>query len=203
MIRKICLFIIWGLIAVAPVRAAVLTVTPSTQEVNVGGTFTFDLQVSGLGGGTSLGVYDIDLGFDPALLSFSTLVFGPGLDVLGLGSLQAVTAGTGAVNLFELSLDSVTDLTALQPSAFTLASLTFSALSPGNGLLSLTVNALGDANGDALLASVQGAQFTVAAPVPEPATYSMMIAGLCILGFFIRRGRPADSDAFRLAPRQM
>ena len=50
MIRKICLFVIWGLIAVAPVRAAVLTVTPSTQEVNVGGTFTFDLQVSGLGG---------------------------------------------------------------------------------------------------------------------------------------------------------
>ena len=195
MIRKICLFVIWGLIDVAPVRAAVLTVTPSTQEVNVGGTFTFDLQVSGLGGGTSLGVYDIDLGFDPALLAFSSVVFGGGLDALGLGSLQAVTAGTGVVNLFELSLDSATDLTALQPSAFTLASLTFSALSPGNGLLSLTVNALGDANGDALLASVQGGQFKVAAPVPEPATYSMMIAGLCILGLFIRRGRPADSDA--------
>ena len=48
MIRKICLFVIWGLIAAAPVRAAVLTVTPSTQAVSVGDTLTFDLQPTDL-----------------------------------------------------------------------------------------------------------------------------------------------------------
>ena len=195
MIRKICLFVALSLIVLAPVRAAVLTVTPSTQTVNVGDAFVVDLQVSGLGGGTSLGVYDIDFGFDPALLSFSNLAFGTGLDVLGLGSLQTITTGAGVVNLFELSLDSVSDLNALQGSAFTLGTLSFSALAPGNGFFSLSVNALGDANGAPLLASMQGGSVTVAAPVPEPETYSMMIAGLCMLAFAMRRLRPGSRDA--------
>ena len=172
-----------GLLACSGVHAAALAITLSSQTVNVGNTVTLNLQISGLGNGVapSLGVFDIDFGFDPALLSFSSALYGSGLDVLGLGSLQAITPGVGTVNLLELSLDSVADLNALQLDAFTLVTLSFNALASGFGPFTLTVNSLGDAEGLSIPVTVEGGSVTINAAVPEPATSALVALGLFAL----------------------
>ena len=166
------------------VQAQTLTITPSNQTVNVGDTVTVDLRISGLGIGAapSLGVFDIDFGFDPSLLSFTSVLYGSGLDVLGFGSSQATTPGVGTVNLFELSFDAADDLNALQLDAFILATLSFDAISLGTGSFPLSLNAVGDAFGDTLPVTVLGASVTVASAVPEPETWALLVAGLAILG---------------------
>lgn len=135
-------------LACVGVQAQTLTVTPSAQTVDVGDAVSVDLRISGLGDGAapSVGVFDIDFTFDPSLLSFSTVSYGTGLDVLGLGSLQATTPGAGTVNLFELSFDTADDLNAFQSDSFTLATLTFNTLAFGASQLTLSLNAVGDAD---------------------------------------------------------
>ena len=192
MLRKLCLVLSLSWIALTPGHAQVVTVTPSTQTVSVGDPFTVNLQISGLGAGTapSVGVYDIDLGFDPNLVSFSSVAFGSGLDVLGLGSVQLTTVGPGVINLFELSLDTANDLNALQAGAFTLASISFSAWNPGTSLFSLSLNSLGDADGAALSASLQGSSVTaIASSVPEPESWAMVVIALCTFGIALRRSK--------------
>lgn len=184
--------LIGAILAYASAQAAVLSVLPSSQTVNSGDTLSVDLRMSDLGDGTSpsIGVFDIDLLFDPLLLSFGSATYGTGLDVLGLGSLQIATLGVGSVNLFELSFDTIDDLNTLQPAAFTLATLTFTALADGTSVLTLFVNALGDAEGSSLPATLQNGSVTVGSPpptpVPEPESYALLLAGLFILGSVVR-----------------
>ena len=128
-----------------PASATTINFSPSSQSVNVGTTTTVDLVISGLGGGAapSLGTFDLDIGFDSSILSFSSATFGNQLDLFGLGDINSVTPGVGTINLFELSLESAADLDSLQAGAFTLATLSFTALSNGSSPLSISVNALG------------------------------------------------------------
>lgn len=183
-----------GLVFVcAPAQAGLLSLAPSPQTVNAGATLSVDLQISGLGDATSpsVGVFDIDVFFDTLLLSFDDAIYGTGLDVLGLGSLQITTPGAGAVNLFELSFDTPDELNTLQPAAFTLATLHFTALTAGTSALDLAVNAIGDADGADLPVTVQNGSVIIDAPpstaVPEPQSLALLLAGLTLLGVVRRR----------------
>ena len=164
-----------------------IDVLPVTQEVTDGTSFNVDIAISGLGDtlSPSVSTYDLDLTFDSSLLSFAGAVFGDQLDVFGLGNVTAVDSSvSGLVNLYELSLDLPGDLDALQLPSFTLATLTFDAIGAGMSALAISVNALGDANGDPLTTSVQDTSVTVKSKpigVPEPTTLSLFILGL--LGF--------------------
>lgn len=181
------------LVACAGVQAQTIAVVPSIQAVNVGDAVTVDLQISGLGNGTapSLGIFDIDFGFDPSLLVFSSVLYGSGLDVLDLGSWQATTPGVGTVNLFELSFDSADDLNALQADSFALATLSFNALASGSSPFTLSLNAVGDAYGADLPVTWSGGSVTIAAPVatsvPEPETLALTLISLGALGFSMPR----------------
>jgi hypothetical protein len=174
------------------VQAQTLSLLPSTSVVPLGSSFSLDLRISGLGNGTSpsLGVYDIDLLFNPGLVSFSNVTFSNGLDVLGLGSVQVVTPTMGSVNLYELSLDLPQDLNLLQPASFTLATVSFQTLALGTAGFSLFANAMGDADGNPLTVSLQGTSVAIV-PVPEPSAYVLMLAGLAVLGCARLRERSA------------
>jgi len=161
------------------VSAAVLTLTPSAQTAEVGDGVVVQLGISGLGNGMapSLGVYDIDVAYDPAILAFGEVTLGAELDLFGLGSLSSVSHAAGTINLFELSLDTVGDLADLQAPAFTIATLRFDAIALGTSELTVTLNALGDANGDSIVSQLQNASVTVQ-PVPLPAGAGLLLSGL-------------------------
>jgi hypothetical protein len=110
-------------------------------------------------------------------------VLGDQLDLLGLGSLASATPGSGLVNVFELSFDSVDDLNNLQAADFILARLLFDTASAGISALTLNINALGDAFGDALTANVQDGSVTVTSTtiVPEPSSILLLLLGSLFL----------------------
>ncbi len=155
--------------------------------------------IAGLGTGTaqSIGTFDVNLGFDPLLLSFVSATFGNQLDILGLGDIRTVTLGVGVVNLFELSLDSPAELNRLQLPAFTLATLTFDTLAEGRSPLTVTVNALGDADGSAVEAQIQNGSILIQNSVPEPRATPIVAGVLVAILLASRRIRTASDRSIK------
>jgi hypothetical protein len=138
----------------------------------------------------SISVIDLDLFFDPATLSpvdgsLGDPVLGDQLDVLGLGSFAIATIGVSSISFFELSFDLPADLDSLQAGSFVIGSVTFESLSAGVTALSLSVDSIGDALGDPLLADpVVGSSVTV---IPEPSTILLLLGGVVALAANGRR----------------
>jgi hypothetical protein len=165
-----------------PVSAITIGFNPSSQLVGIGSTAMVDLVISGLGDGAapSLGTFDLDVGFDPSILSFSSATYGNQLDLFGLGDIQFLTIGVGTVNLFELSLDFADDLDNLQTNSFFLATLSFNTIASGNSELNITVNALGDSNGNQLQNELLVGNVDVQSvnQVPVPPAFLLLGSGL-------------------------
>jgi len=168
-----------------PVHAINLDFVPLSQSVVVGTQADVEIVISGLGVGSapSLGTFDIDVTFDPTILSFNSEtygdpVLGDQLDLFGFGSLTFTTPGAGFVNLFELSFDFASDLNALQADTFTLATVTFDTLGVGTSPLNFIVNDLGDADGFLLTATEGQGSITA---TPEPASLLLLATGLTAL----------------------
>jgi hypothetical protein len=151
-----------------------------------------NLLISGLGDGVapSLGTFDLDVTFDPAILAFNNVLFGNQLDLNVAGSVSGFDSESepGVVNLFEVSLELPADLDATQASEFVLASLTFDSIGTETSLLKFENVILGDSEGNSLFADLGlPGSVTVGAPVPEPATILLLAAGIGGLGFIKRR----------------
>lgn len=170
-------------------HAIVLKVNPISQNALLGNSIGFTLNIAGLGDSSapSLGVFDLDLNFDPAILTFHNVIFGDPvlgdqLDLFGLGSLNTFDDTTpGMVNLYELSFDLPSDLNTLQIGSFTLASLTFDSLALGISPLNISINSLGDAWGNHIvLDTVNNGSVAVATAVPvgKPFTCLLLVSGL-------------------------
>lgn len=191
---------------VLPVHAISISFSPTFRTTTVGSSVAVALAISGLtaGAAPSLSTFDLDVSFDQTILGFSGATFGDPLlgdqlDLFGLGSLAIATPGFGTVNLFELSFDLPSDLDNLQAGSFTLATLTFSALSVGTSNLGILINALGDSFGNPLSATVQSGSITSRAPstVPEPSSLMLLIIGLLgVMQLPVRHyGRSAASSS--------
>lgn len=172
--------------------ATIIQASVVNPQTVLGSSVVVTISISGLDDPVpqSLAVFDIDLGFDPAILALTGVSYGHGLDVLSLGSLQFTTESFNLVNLLEISLDDAATLDALQGNAFQLAELTFSTIGIGSSDLVLTLNALGDPDGVSMSAqAIDGSVEVVAPPVevPEPATPAMLLAALAALGAVNRR----------------
>lgn len=187
-----CLKLIKQLVAIASLSAASvsalaainLAADPSSQTIGVGGAVTVGIKIDGLGVGAapSVGTYDLDLAFDSSVLNFVSATFGDSvlgnqLDLFGLGNVASVTPSPGTVNLFELSQDTASDLNSLQADSFVFATIHFSGLAVGISPINITLNALGDADGVALLANTSSGLVQVTA-VPAPAAYLLLLAGI-------------------------
>ena len=130
-------------------QAVTLDLTPLDQSVTVGETVSIDVQISGLGNMTtpSLQAFDLNINFDPTLLSFSGATFGDpvlgdlvGLpDPLNLGPVMGTDDSIlGVVAINEVSFALPDDFN-IQPDSFILATLDFVATSPGTSNLGLDV----------------------------------------------------------------
>jgi predicted extracellular nuclease len=193
-IRLPSLLLALGACALLPsfASAAVIAVSPVSQNVAAGDTASVAVTISGITDGTSpsVGAFDIDLDFNPALLSLAGVTFGSGLDVLGLGSLQiSGLSSPSHLNVTEVSFDLIADLNVLQAGAFTLFTVSFQALTEGTSALALTLNALSDAEGNALPATLVDGGVTVA-PVPLPGALWLLLSGLAASAGALRRRIP-------------
>jgi hypothetical protein len=182
-------------------QAVMLGFDPPSPGILVGNTADVDLVISGLGSGTapSLGVFDLDISYDPTILAFDSVTFGDPilgdqLDIwlLGGNPMGASVPSPGFLNIFEVSLDFPWDLDDWQAEDFTLATLTFDTLSLGTSPLNISIDTLGDAWGDPLAADVQNGSIS---PVPEPATLLLFGSGLAGLGFLRKKKTSQVSDS--------
>jgi hypothetical protein len=151
--------------------AVTLEFLPASQMVGLGRPVSVDVVISGLaaGGPSSVGAFDLDVSFNPSILSstgvrFGQFLGGPG-EVLTTSSL-----GRGVIDLAAVSFLSPQELNALQPARFSLASLDFSPLREGTTPLSFSQAVIADAFGGTLATTVSGGIANVAAS--EPASSS-------------------------------
>lgn len=134
-----------------------LQLVPSSPAAPPGGSVDIAVEVSGLGNlvAPSIGVFDLDVTFDPALFSFAGVSFGALLGDPGAAeAITGSTPGASDVNVLEVSLLLPAQLVALQPDTFTLFTLTFDNLAQGIGAFDAMVVSLGDENANPLMATI-------------------------------------------------
>jgi hypothetical protein len=195
MLSRWLALIVTALMVASGVHAQGVGVRAPGEPVVVGSDLSIDVLATDMvaGGAPSIGVFDLNLLFDPAVLEVLSVQFGTGLDVLGLGAVESVVISSGRVNLLQLSLDTADDLHALQPGQFTLATVTFIARAAGSSALDLSVNAIGDAFGESMVVSVANGQVSVV-PVPEVESLALMAAGLALVAGAARRRFAMQAD---------
>ena len=191
-----------AVVMAAPVaQAASLSLVPSSNSLQVGESLSLDLVIDGLGDHTapSLGAFDVDVSYDPALLNLSSVSFGLALGDINLGEALAGddTPTPGTTNIWELSLlenDLATCLSCIPPylsdlqgTSFTLATLVFSAAAPGTAVFGLAPNAMADGFGDNLDTTVEALPTVQVTAVPVPAAIWLFGSALCGVGAIRRR----------------
>jgi hypothetical protein len=172
--------------------AATLILAPGESSVSIGDTVSVDLNISGLGADTapSLGAYDITIDV-PGIFTFDNVVFGDpilGSDQLGSGAITETVLGSNTVDLIEVSSETVAALNSLQPDAFTLAVLNFTANSAGSANFSFGDVTLGDASGNKLSYNVSDANAAaVVSSAPEPSALLPLCGLLALIGLMRKR----------------
>lgn len=175
-----------------PVQAITIGFDPADQTVAVGTPVDMELTISGLGNfaPASVGEFDVNVTFDDSILGFDSVVFGTLLGDEALGEALTIVDISMAreVSLFAVSFLFDFELDAIQPAAFTLATLTFDTLAVGTSALGISINSLGDALGNPLsnLTDIVVQSGSVSA-VPEPATLLLLGIGLVAFVAFRRK----------------
>jgi hypothetical protein len=157
------------------------SITTAGQPVMV------EVVISGLGDFTppSVGAFDLDVSFDPALLSPTDVTFGPFLgDPAFLEALTDFQFFPGVVDLAEVSLLLTVELDALQPESFTLATLTFNPLGVGTSPLIFFQVIVDDPFGGKLDIVPGEGSVTI---TPEPSTLLLLGSGVMGLALWRRR----------------
>jgi hypothetical protein len=173
-----------GLLAAGAAQAATLSLSPaSIGPVTPGTTLVFDLILSGVGddANNTVGAYDFDLSYDPAVVSFAGFTYHPFLGVLEDDEvIVASGAAGGTIDIAAVSLLDEASLVALQPASFAVGTITLVAVGPGAFALAFTQSIVSDVNAlDIALTQVDGASVQV---VPEPGTAWLLAGGLAWLG---------------------
>lgn len=186
--RPICISAF--LLMAARLASADLFFQPQFSTVNSGDGITIDVMYSGVVS-PWLGGYDIDIGYDPALVDLSAVAWPD--NFLGV-SLRDAIFGTGTVNVAETSLASVADLAAAQTGndPIRLFELLFIG-GPGLGTSPLTFDRVLLADGDgkelAQYGSTPAGSITVTGngSVPEPSSALWLILGLTSIALLQKR----------------
>jgi hypothetical protein len=169
-----------------------ISIVPATQNIPVGGMAVVDIRASGLGDfiAPSLGAFKLSLGYDPSILSASTVVFGNQLAFGIVGSVQTSDISVpGVVDIDEVSFEAPDDLADLQAGEFVLASISFTGIGPGISPLDLTINLLRDEDGDPfseVVEAIDGSAEVLADDrvIPEPAAFVVwcLLCGTLLFG---------------------
>lgn len=158
--------ILWMLILSAdPSLGVTVKVQPESQNAALGGSLTVNIVASGLGDfvAPALGAFDLNLAFDPAILDFANINFGPFLGDEAQGeAISGLATLSSDLMAFEVSSLLPAELIALQPSSLPLFTVTFNVIAEGTSALDLSLNALSDELGTPLIADLVDGSVTAA-----------------------------------------
>ena len=181
------------------VEAVTLSLNPSNQSIIPGGMAIVDLEIAGLtaGGPDSLGAFELEVLYDPDILSFTSVNFGLFLGNPDLfeADIYFDNSSPGVVYLDEtswLEADSSTCIFCAEPylddlqgESFILAQFSFLGVQVGSSDLVIQNEVLSDAFGSAISNLViENASVSV---VPEPATILLLVSGMAGMGVFGRK----------------
>jgi hypothetical protein len=167
--------------------------TPQVLDLTDGSGFFGDTFAAGNNGATFADHFTFSvsgttgMNFD-AIISSISRTADTGLDISGL-SLYRVGGGTGTGGTAGDTL--VTSGTSSMTGAMDVWTLSSNNLTAGSYYVLVSGNLVSDTS-----AAFGGAvMMSPTAPVPEPETYGMMLAGLGVLGFLARRRKQAANQA--------
>lgn len=171
MMRALAVVMVLAGLLVDRVEAGpIVSITPLTDAANIGDPLSFDVNVSGLVQGDTVGFFDLIVNYNPAVLTPTGSSNAPG-GGLGPGAFEVGSSFGGGV--FQVTIEAgpaltPTQLSALQVPGFTLATLNFTGLAPGVSPLVVTSAQLTNLDGGTTEAGGATAQATVNPAVPEP-----------------------------------
>lgn len=180
-----------GATASSASAAITLAFDPAMPSFKSGATVDVALVIAGLTAGAAPGVgaFDLNVAYDPALLTATGVTFGTKLGDPATDTLtDSVLSTPGNVNLAQVSLLATADLLALQPASFILATISFTALIDGKGEFGLV--------GDVRVDDPLGNKLPIVV-VPEPGGVVLFLAGLLLLAIASRSR--ADRQKLALA----
>lgn len=170
--------ILLGLTSLPASSTVILDFTPSSPfTVNSGDTLSVDVVISGLSS-EIVAAYDLDVGFDSAMLQADSIDFGPWLgDAFFLEVFEDISLDNiaGLADFAALSLLSDSELSALQAPAggtLTLATLNFTALQDTTTPLEFMWGPGND---------IKGANNRQIHPAPEPNSLALLALGGAVL----------------------
>ena len=184
--RLICTTLLLAGTALTTLAGPILSITPSSNNVQVGDTFSLFLNIAAV---TDLYAWEVDIDFGPAGLMDSTVIaegsfLGGGTTFNQLGTANNATATILALaNTLNGTVPGVTGNGVL-------AQLSFLANSIGTATVSLTRVMLLDSNLDDIFPDPSvSAKVNITAAggdIPEPSTFILLSLGLAT-GAFLRR----------------
>ena len=185
-IMLLAIFVCSLVMTAGPAFALGLSLDPPYQLVPLGGTASVDLVVLGVSQTTGLGAFDVEITYDPSILSFLDVSWGSFLgDTDELAPDPAYAEGfdnpfEGIVRLFEIG----SLFLPVQPTSFRLATLNFIGEAIGFENLGLQIPILSDGSGEPLtVTTLSGARVSV--PNRQPCCFSG--AGLIGLAGFRKK----------------
>ncbi|MEM9293474.1 MAG: Ig-like domain-containing protein [Acidobacteriota bacterium] len=179
----------------------VLEAVPDRVEIPPGGSLNVEVAVSGLGAfaAPSLGAYDVQLTFDPAVFDLTEAVSGLELGDPTLGQVISVaTVGDGTYDALEISLLPPADLITNQDERVVLFVATFDAIAPGAGVFDLGLNSpLADELGNPLTVVIDDpVTVTTLSPLEIPTLDTvgllLLVLTLVFSGWFLLRRQSQD-----------
>ena len=208
-VLAVAVVVIAGLVATS--EASTISVLPGSQTIGVGGTASVDIVLSGLAAGETVGAFSFLLSFNTAVLGAPDSVVKDPDDKMGAVPFDAspgFNGGSGSpLSLYFLADGVISEpaLKALEGTGFRLATVSFTGLTEGLSQLTLSISPLTGVflsdysglgvipatavNGSVCVDDPQtpGDRCAVQTAVPEPATLSLLGAGLAAVAARRRR----------------
>lgn len=177
-----------GLVAQSA-NAALITMTPSSQTIELGDTASIDVSISDFATDQYLGAFDFELAFNDSILSVSNIIFGT---ELGFSFQDEFSSGANLHAVLESSLEEAQYLIDNQASEFLLFTIEFTGTNYGSSSVAFDSVLLGDQDGNEITdVDFNSARITVNNPnaVPEPSALGILFAGLAVMAFRTRKAR--------------